>query len=340
RVPCGVVAAITPWNAPLHQIVGKVVAALAAGCTVVLKPSEIAPSTAQLFAQAVDEAGLPAGAFNLVWGDAAVGAALVRHREVDVVSFTGSERGGARVAEAAGSEIKRVVLELGGKSAAILLNDAPMEKAVTTVLTQCFANTGQTCVAQSRLLVPRGRLREVEQLCADGAAAWAPGDPRDEATRMGPVASEAQKHTVTRLIEGALRDGARRVAGGGAPSPGLPSGFFVPPTVFSDVAPDSALAQEEVFGPVLSVIPYDSEDEAIRIANGTRFGLSGSVWGDDLSRATGVAARLETGQVGLNGAPQNFLAPFGGVKRSGFGRENGRFGVEEFLQLRAIHGVA
>jgi acyl-CoA reductase-like NAD-dependent aldehyde dehydrogenase len=338
KVPVGVVGAITPWNAPLHQIVAKVFAALAAGCTVVLKPSELVPSTAVLFAKALDDAGFPAGVFNMVWGDAAIGEAVCRHPLIDMVSFTGSERGGRAVAEAAGRDVKRVALELGGKSAAILLEDAPLEKAVGAVLTSCFANSGQTCVAQSRLLVPRHLLKDVESFCRDAVATWTIGDPRNEATRLGPVATAAQYDRVREYIGKGKTEGARLVAGGSKRPASLDAGFFVAPTVFFDVAPEMTIAQEEIFGPVLSVIAYEEVEEAVAISNGTRYGLSGSVWGD-VGRAAAVASQLRTGQVSLNGAPQNFLAPFGGVKKSGFGRENGYFGVEEFLQLRAVHGA-
>jgi acyl-CoA reductase-like NAD-dependent aldehyde dehydrogenase len=338
RVPVGVVAAITPWNAPLHQIVAKVFAALAAGCTVVLKPSELVPSTAVTVARTLSEAGLPPGAFNIVWGGGAIGAALCRHPLVDMVSFTGSEQGGAAVAEAAGRDIKRVVLELGGKSAAILLDDAPLEKAVPTALMQCFANSGQTCVAQSRMLVSRKNLARVEELCQEAINTWVVGDPRDEATRIGPVASAAQYRRVTDYIDRGLSDGARLVSED--PKASKPnSGYFVPPTIFSDVTPSMAIAREEIFGPVMSIMPYDTVEDAVSIANGTPYGLSGSIWSADVGQATGIAKRIRTGQVSLNGAPQNFLAPFGGFKRSGFGRENGRFGVEEFLQYQAIHGA-
>lgn len=340
RVPVGVVAAITPWNAPLHQIVAKVFAALAAGCTVVMKPSELVPSTAVAVAEALQEAGLPGGAFNMVWGGAAIGEALCRHPLVDMVSFTGSERGGAAAAAVAAAGIKRVVLELGGKSAAILLDDAPLEKAVPAVLTSCLANSGQTCVAQSRLLVPRALLARVEELCREGVRAWTMGDPRAAETRIGPVASAAQQDRVKGHMARALTDGARLVAGGPS-AEGLPAkGFFVAPTVFSDVAPTAALAQAEVFGPVLAVIAHDGEEDAVAIANGTPYGLSGSVWSADAGRASAVARRIRSGQVSVNGAPQNFLAPFGGFKRSGFGRENGRFGVEDFLTHHVVHGAA
>lgn len=339
KVPMGVVAAITPWNAPLHQIVAKVIAALAAGCTVVLKPSEVVPSTAVLFARALDAAGLPAGAFNMVWGGPAIGAALCRHPLVDMVSFTGSEAVGCAVAEAAGREGKRVVLELGGKSAAILLDDAPLDRAVPGVVTSCLANSGQTCVAQTRLIVPRSRLAEIEALCHEALRGWTLGDPRDEATRLGPQATRSQRDRIRSFIRSGVAEGARLLTGGEEQPAEAVLGFYIRPTIFSDVKPDMRIAREEIFGPVLSIIPVDGIEEAIEVANGIPYGLSGSVWGEQAS-ALAVAQRLWTGQVSLNGAPQNFLAPFGGFRKSGFGRENGRFGVEEFLQLRAIHGAA
>lgn len=338
RVPVGGIGAITPWNAPLHQIVAKVIAALAAGCTVILKPSEIAPSTAILFAESLAAAGLPPGAFNMVWGGPEVGSAICSHPDIDMVSFTGSERVGMAVAEAAGRRGKRVVLELGGKSAAVILDDAPLEKAIPAVLTSCFANSGQTCVAQSRMVVPRRLRGEIEDLCRDAMKTWTVGDPLDPSTRLGPLATSAHYRRVREYIARGAAEGAKAIEGSGEriePE----RGYFVLPTVFSRVEPSMIIATEEIFGPVLSVIAYDDEREAIAIANDTSYGLSGSVWGSDNERALRVAGQLRTGQVSLNGAPQNFLAPFGGFKKSGFGRENGRFGVEEFLQYQAIHGA-
>jgi acyl-CoA reductase-like NAD-dependent aldehyde dehydrogenase len=339
REPVGVVAAITPWNFPLHQIVAKVGAALAAGCTVVLKPSELAPLAARRFAGIMHEAGLPPGVFNLVWGDGPrTGAALAAHPDVDMVSFTGSVAGGRAVARAAADTVKKLALELGGKSATILLDDAPLADAVQTVLRQCFTNSGQICAAQTRLLVPRAKLAEAEAWCVKHAAGWTVGDPADPETRLGPVANQRQFETVQRHIETALAEGARLVAGGPGRPEGHARGYFVRPTVFSDVTPNMTLARDEVFGPVLAVMVYDDEDEAVAIANGTAYGLSGGVWSADPTHALGVARRLRTGQVIVNGAPQNLAAPFGGYRQSGIGRENGCYGVEEFFELKAIQG--
>ncbi|SIO36608.1 aldehyde dehydrogenase (NAD+)/betaine-aldehyde dehydrogenase [Burkholderia sp. GAS332] len=339
REAVGVVAAITPWNFPLHQIVAKVGAALAAGCTVVLKPSELAPLAARRFAAIVHEAGLPPGVFNLVWGDGpGTGAALAAHPEVDMVSFTGSVAGGRAVARVAADSVKKVALELGGKSATILLDDAPLSDAVSTVLRQCFTNSGQICAAQTRLLVPDVLLSEVEALCAHHTRDWIVGNPDSQNTRIGPVANRRQFEAVQRHIDTALAQGARLVAGGAGRPNGCEQGYFVRPTVFSAVTSDMALAREEVFGPVLALMSYTDDDEAVAIANSTPYGLSGGVWSADAQRALGIARRLRTGQVIVNGAPQNLAAPFGGYRQSGIGRENGRYGVEEFFELKAIQG--
>jgi acyl-CoA reductase-like NAD-dependent aldehyde dehydrogenase len=341
KEPIGVVAAITPWNAPLHQIVAKVAAALAAGCTVVLKPSEVAPLSAVVMAEVLEEAGLPAGAFNLVFGDGvSAGEPLVAHPDVDMVSFTGSVRGGQRVAELAGRGVKKVALELGGKSATILLDDAPMALAASVVLAQCFANTGQVCSAQTRLLVPRARLTEVEALLVESTAAWTTGHPLDPDTRLGPLVSQAQWSRVQGYVESGVREGARLLLGGPGRPEGLERGYYVRPTIFSDVTREMTIACEEIFGPVLSVMPYDTVDEAVQVANGVPYGLSGGVWSEDRGRALELARRLRTGQVIVNGSPRNLAAPFGGCKLSGVGRENGRFGVEEFFELKAIQGGA
>lgn len=338
REPYGVVVAITPWNAPILQIVAKVGAALAAGCTVVLKPSEYTPQTSRLFAEAVEEAGVPPGVFNMVVGAADVAEALVTHPLVDVVSFTGSVGVGQRVAAAAAGDAKKVILELGGKSATIILDDADLARAAAVFPTQVFANSGQVCVSQSRLLVPAALLRQFEELLVAEVAAWGLGDPRSAETKLGPVASAAQYDRVRGYIDQAIAEGARLVLGGAEPVPQLP-GYFIRPTIFSDVTPAMTIAREEVFGPVLAIMPYDDIDEAVSIANSTPFGLSGGVWGQDVERASGVARRMRTGQVAINGAPQNLATPFGGYKRSGYGRENGRYGVEEFLQYKVIHGA-
>jgi acyl-CoA reductase-like NAD-dependent aldehyde dehydrogenase len=337
REPVGVVGAITPWNYPLHQIVAKVAPALAAGCTVVLKPSEVAPLNAFVLAEIMDEAGIPPGVFNLVSGTGpVVGEAIASHPGVDMVSFTGSTRAGKRVAELAAATVKRVALELGGKSANVILDDADLERAVSTGVTNCYLNSGQTCTAWTRMLVPRDRLAEAEQIAAAKAEAYHVGDPLAEDTNLGPLASAAQQERVRGYIERGVAEGAKLVTGGAEPPEGLAGGYFVRPTVFSDVRPDMTIAQEEIFGPVLSIIPYDSEEEAIEIANGTVYGLAGGVWSADLERAQRVARRLRTGQVDVNGASFNPLAPFGGYKQSGVGRELGRFGLEEYLETKSL----
>lgn len=337
RVPVGVVVAITPWNAPLHQIVAKVIAALAAGCTVVLKASEIAPTTAVLFADSLKGAGLPAGAFNLIWGGPETGSALCSHSGVDMISFTGSERVGLAVAELAGRYGKRVVLELGGKSAALICADAPLDRAIPAVLTSCFASSGQTCVAQTRLLVPEHMIDAVKDICTREIDSWTCGDPSRDDTRLGPVATRRQHLQIQAELSNAQAEGVTVLQSQNVSLP--KKGFFVPPTVLFGVTPSMKVAQQELFGPILSVIAYRNEDEAVAIANGTAYGLSGSVWSGDRCAAVRLAQRLQTGQVSVNGAPQNFLAPFGGVKRSGYGRENGRFGVEECLQYHVVHGA-
>lgn len=340
RVPVGVVAALTPWNFPLHQIVAKVAGALAAGCAVVLKPSEVAPGAAQAFIEAVHDAGVPAGLVNLVWGGAELGAALVDDGRVDQISFTGSTAVGRRVMAAASARLARVTLELGGKSAAVLLDDADFDAALPVVLRMALVNSGQACVSQSRVVVPRARLDEVQQrlvaLCAD----WPAGDPQDERTRLGPVATAAQFAQIDRMVRRAAEQGARLLCGGPGRAPAQPRGFFVAPTVLADVRPELEIAQQEVFGPVLAVQAADDEADALRIANATAYGLSGAVWSRDPGRAAAFARQMRTGQVVINGAAQNLATPFGGWGQSGFGRENGRFGIEECLQYRALHGVA
>lgn len=337
REPAGVALCITPWNYPLHQAVAKVAPALAAGCTVVLKPSELAPLTAFLLAEAMEQAGLPPGVFNLVTGPGSgVGEALVRHLEVDLISFTGSTRAGQRVAELAAGGVKRTLLELGGKSAAILLDDADLPAAVRSVVASCMLNSGQTCTALTRLLVPAERHDEVAELAAEAAARFLPGDPFDPATRLGPLISAAQRERVRGRIGTALADGAELVCGGVEPPPGLERGWFLRPTVLGRVRPGSAVEQEELFAPVLATIPYRDEAEALRIANGTPYGLGGAVWSADPQRALAVARRLCAGQVEINGAPFNPFAPFGGRRRSGYGRELGRYGLEEFLAYKSV----
>ncbi|NMO17052.1 aldehyde dehydrogenase family protein [Pyxidicoccus fallax] len=337
REPVGVVACITPWNYPLHQIIAKVVPALAAGCTVVLKPSEVAPLNAFMLAELIHEAGVPAGVFNLVSGTGpVVGEALVRHPEVDMVSFTGSTRAGRRISELAAATIKRVALELGGKSAAIVLDDANLKNVVKRVVSNCFLNSGQTCSAHTRMLVPRTLHDEAAKLAAEVAAGFTVGDPFKGEAKLGPLISDAQRTRVREYIQQGVREGAKLVAGGAEAPEGLAKGYYVRPTVFAGVTPEMTLAQEEIFGPVLVVMPYEDEDDAIRIANGTIYGLSGAVWSNDAERAKRVARRMRTGQVDINGGRFNPLAPFGGYKQSGHGREFGKAGLEEFLEHKAM----
>ncbi|MEU9403258.1 aldehyde dehydrogenase family protein [Streptomyces sp. NPDC048242] len=325
--PVGVVAAITPWNYPLHQIVAKVAPALAAGCAVVLKPAENTPLTAQLFAEAVHEAGVPAGVFNLVTGLGPVaGQALAEHPGVDLVSFTGSTAVGRRIGAAAGAGVKRVALELGGKSANVILPSADLAKAVNVGVANVMANSGQTCSAWTRMLVHRDQYDEAVTLAAAAAAKY--GD------RIGPVVSERQRDRVRGYIEKGVAEGARLVAGG--PESPCEQGYFVSPTVFADVTPDMTVAQEEIFGPVLCVLPYDDEDDALRIADGTVYGLAGAVWAGDEEEAAAFARRMRTGQVDINGGRFNPLAPFGGYKQSGVGRELGAYGLAEYLQTKSL----
>ncbi len=336
RQPLGVVACITAWNYPLQQAVGKVGGALATGCTAVLKPSELAPLSAFVLARLIDEAGFPPGVFNLVTGGPSVGQALVEHRDVDMIHFTGSTATGRRIGAAAAATVKRTSLELGGKSANLILDDADIEQAVKVGLANCFTNSGQTCTAWTRMLVPRAELPRVEALIAERVQRYRLGDPLDPATTMGPLASEKQQDTVRDHIRCALAEGARLVCGGPDQPAEAPSGYFVAPTVFSDVTPDMALAQDEVFGPVLAVMPYDTEEEAIELANSTVFGLAGGVWSGDLARAERVARRIRAGQIDINGSFFNPLAPFGGHKQSGLGRELGVHGLLEFYELTSF----
>lgn len=337
REPVGVVAAITPWNYPLHLIAAKVAAAIAAGATVVLKPSELAPSVAFVLAEIMHAAGLPPGVFNLVSGDGpCVGAALVASPDVDMVSFTGSTDVGRLVAAAAAASVKRVTLELGGKSPTVILDDADLASAVRACVTSAFLNAGQTCSALSRMLVPRSRLAEAEALAAKGAADYVPGDPFADGTRLGPLVSAAQRERVRRFIRSGLEEGARLVVGGAEAPEGLEQGYFVLATVLSDVRPGMRVEQEEIFGPVLAIVAYDTEDEAVEIANGTIYGLHAGVWSADQDRALAVARRLRSGMVEINGGIFNPLAPWGGAKQSGHGRELGRWGIEEFLEIKSM----
>lgn len=338
REAVGVVAAITPWNYPLHQIAAKVAAALAAGCTVVLKPSEVAPLNAFMLAEIVHAAGVPAGVFNLVTGYGPVtGEALATHPEVDMVSFTGSTRAGKRVSELASASVKRVALELGGKSAAIVLDDADFTVAVKGVVDNCYLNSGQTCTAHTRLLIPAARYDEAARIAVDAAQAYRPGDPMAAETTLGPLASKMQQDRVRDYIAKGIAEGCEVLTGGTDLPAGVnPAGYYVAPTVFGRVSPESTIAQEEIFGPVLSIITYADEDDAIRIANGTVYGLAGGVWSASDDHAERVARRLRTGQVAINGGPFNLYAPFGGYKQSGNGRELGRYGLEDFLEYKAM----
>ena len=335
REPIGVVGCITPWNFPLNQITLKVAPALAAGCTVVLKPSEIAPVNAMILTEIIHAAGLPAGVFNLVNGlGPVVGEVLASHPEVDMVSFTGSTRAGKRVAELAAASVKRVTLELGGKSASVILPDADLAAAVKGTIGACLLNSGQTCSAHTRMLVPAKRYDEVKALVQAAIAKFTLGPSLDENTRLGPLVSAAQRERVLGFIRQGLEEGAELVAGG-ADKPAFDSGYFVQPTVLR-VKPNDTLAREEIFGPVLVILTYEDEEEAIRIANDTIYGLGGGVWSVDLDHAVAVARQIRTGQVDINGGPFNGNAPFGGYKQSGNGRENGRYGLEEFLEFKAM----
>ncbi|MEV0890694.1 aldehyde dehydrogenase family protein [Promicromonospora sp. NPDC050262] len=336
REPVGVVGAITPWNFPLQQVMTKVAPALLAGNTIVLKPAELAPLSTRFLAEAVAAAGIPAGVFNVVYGSGpVVGEALVAHPDVDMISFTGSTQAGRRISTVAANTIKRVGLELGGKSANIVLDDADIDSAVQQTLVNSWTNAGQACGAWTRLLVPARRQAEIVQKLKAAAEQYSVGDPTDESVRVGPLASEGQWERVNSYIERGIADGATLVTGGPGRIPGLEHGAYIRPTIFADVDPNSVIAQEEIFGPVLSVIAYEDEDEAVSIANGTVYGLTGAVFGAQ-DHALSIARRMEVGQVYINGADFNPLAPFGGYKQSGTGRELGRAGVEEFTEVKAI----
>jgi aldehyde dehydrogenase (NAD+) len=337
KEPVGVVGCITPWNYPLHQVVAKVAPALAAGCTVVLKPSEVAPLTAFALAEVMHEAGLPAGVFNLVTGiGPVVGEALAAHTDVDMISFTGSTRAGKRVSELASQTVKRVALELGGKSANIILDDADFEKAVRSGVGNCYFNSGQTCSAHTRMLVPKERHDEAVRIAKEAAESFTVGDPREGKAKLGPLVSDVQRQRVRNYISKGVEEGATLVTGGAEPPEGMEKGYFVRPTVFANVRNDMTIAREEIFGPVLSIIPYEDEDDAVRIANDTIYGLAGGVWSGDAERAKRVARRLRTGQVDINGGSFNPFAPFGGYKQSGNGRELGKYGFEEFLEVKSL----
>ncbi len=337
KEPIGVVAMITPWNFPLHQIIGKVAPALAAGCTMVLKPSKEAPLNAFALADIMDDIGLPSGVFNLVSGHGReIGETMSSHPGVDMVSFTGSTNAGVRVSELAAPTVKRVTLELGGKSANIILDDADIPRAASSAIYACFGNSGQECSALTRLLIPEDSRDEVIDVISSKIGRYTVGDPMEEGVRCGPLVSKRQQESVSSFISSGIEEGATLVAGGEGFPDGLECGFYVKPTVFADVTPDMTIFREEIFGPVLSITTYSSEDEAIELANDSEYGLSGGVWSGDEERAIRVARRIRTGQVSINGGAFNVTAPFGGYKRSGLGRELGVHGLEEFLEIKSI----
>ena len=334
--PC---ALITPWNWPINQVAVKVAPALAAGCTMVLKPSEIAPFDAMILAEIIHEAGVPAGVFNLINGDGpTVGAAMTSHPDIAMVSFTGSTRAGVAIAQNAAPTVKRVAQELGGKSANIVLDDADLKKAVGRGTSMCFDNSGQSCNAPTRMLVPKAAMKEAAEYAATRANSTIAGDPQGEDTRIGPVISKLQWDKIQGLIQKGIDEGATLVAGGTGLPDGIEKGYYVKPTVFADVTNEMTIAREEIFGPVLTIIPYEDDDDAVRIANDTPYGLSGYVTSPDLDRARKIAARLRTGMVHINGASLDAMAPFGGYKQSGNGREWGAHGIDEFLEVKSMYG--
>jgi acyl-CoA reductase-like NAD-dependent aldehyde dehydrogenase len=337
KEPVGVVAAITPWNYPLHQIVAKVGPALAAGCTIVLKPPTETPLSCYMFAEIVADSGVPPGVFNFVTGNGSVvGAALAGHPDVDMVSFTGSTEAGIRVAEIAAKTVKKVSLELGGKAASVILEDADFEKAVRASVNHSYINCGQTCAAWTRMLVPASRHDEAVAIAKDEATKVTVGDPKRGEARLGPVVSDKQRESIRAYIRKGVAEGATLVAGGAEPPPGYERGYYMRPTVFANVTNEMTIAQEEIFGPVCTIMPFRDDDDAVRIANGTIYGLGGAVWSADAARAKRVARRIRTGQLDINGAPFNPIAPFGGVKQSGNGRELGRYGLDEYLEPKAL----
>ena len=341
KEPIGVCGLINPWNYPLHQLVGKVAPALAAGCTMVVKPSQEAPLNAYLFAELVDEIGLPAGVFNLVAGQGrTVGNMLSSHPDIDMVSFTGSNGAGASVSLAAAPTIKRVCLELGGKSANIITPTAPLQEAVTAGVTSVMFNCGQTCIATTRMLIQQDQYEEAVAIAKAVAESLPVGDPTNHENFMGPMCSEAQKNTVLDYINKGIDEGARLVTGGVEMPEGLNKGFYVKPTIFADVTNDMVIAQEEIFGPVLCIIPYTDIDNAIEIANDSDFGLSGGVWAGDNEEATNIARRIRTDHININGGQHNYEAPFGGYKQSGNGREWGDEGLSEFIEIKSIQSPA
>jgi aldehyde dehydrogenase (NAD+) len=338
REAAGVVGALCAWNGPLRSVVLKAGAAIAAGCTVVVKGSEVAPLTSYVFADVAAEAGLPEGVVNVVTGTGPeVGEAIVLHPDVDVASLTGSVRAGSRVMELASRSVKRVALELGGKSANLVCEDADLEKAVSTGIADAFRNAGQVCGGLTRLLVPKSRLAEAEELAVTAANSYVLGDPFDPATTLGPVVSAVQRERVRAHITRAIDDGIRKLTGGPEAPEGLDRGYFVRPTVFSGEN-SSRLAQEEVFGPVVIIIGFDDEEDAISIANDSQYGLAGGIWCGDPERARQLASRIRTGRIRINGTPINMRAPHGGFKLSGIGREMGKYGIEEFLEYKSVIG--
>jgi aldehyde dehydrogenase (NAD+) len=338
RIGVGIVAALTPWNFPLHQIVAKVAAVIAAGCSVVLKPSEMSPGVAEIFAECMAETSLPPGVFNMVWGGADVGEYLVSHCDINHVSFTGSSTVGKAIMAKASGSLKRLTLELGGKSAAVILDDADLDTAIPHIVRMSLANSGQTCVSQSRIIAPKSMVAEIAERYLSEAKQWKLGDPSLPDTRLGPVANEKQFRHVHRMIDAAAKAGALVHIAAFTPVAGLENGFYVAPTLVTNVDAMSEIAQQEIFGPVVCLLSYQSDEDAIEIANSTQYGLSGAVWSRDLQRANNIANQLQTGQVIINGAPQNLATPFGGWKDSGFGRENGKFGIEDLLVFRSIQG--
>jgi betaine-aldehyde dehydrogenase len=337
KEPVGVVACITPWNFPLHQIMAKVCPALAAGCTVIVKPSEVAPLTAFMLAEMVEEAGFPPGVVNVITGlGPVVGEALATHPKVDMVSFTGSTRAGKRVAELAADTVKRVVVELGGKSPSLILDDADIDDAVRGTVNDCYFNSGQTCAAHTRMLVPEAEYERAAKCAVDVAQSLTIGQSDDPKAKLGPVISKVQQERVRNYIRQGIEEGAELLCGGPEQPDNLPTGFFIKPTVFGNVSQDMTIAREEIFGPVLSIIPYKDEEEAIRIANDTIYGLSSGVWTKDKDRARKVARRLRSGNVIINGGAFNMMAPFGGFKQSGNGREHGPYALDDYLECKAL----
>uniref|UniRef100_A0A9E7ZJN4 Aldehyde dehydrogenase family protein n=1 Tax=Bosea sp. NBC_00436 TaxID=2969620 RepID=A0A9E7ZJN4_9HYPH len=339
REPIGVCALIAPWNWPIQTASNKVIYALAAGCTAVLKPSDASPLSAILLTEVLEKAGVPAGVFNLIIGKGrVVGEAMSSHPEVDMISFTGSTQAGIKVGEAAARTVKRTSLELGGKSANIVLKDADLEKAARWNIQRCFFNTGQSCHAPSRMLVHESQVEAVLPYLADEVAKYRLGDPRDPATTMGPVVNRAQFESIQRYIQTGIDEGGRVVTGGVGRPDGLNRGFFTRPTVFADVSPDMTIAQEEIFGPVLAVLPYATEEQALEIANDSPYGLGGYVFSEDRERGYAFASGLRAGRISFNGAPTNSWTPMGGYKQSGIGREMGVFGLEEYLEIKSVYG--